>query len=262
MLRKLMKYEFMAMGRIFLPLFGALIIISIVNSILGHFGLDVPERIGIVLSVLLMVGISVVTFIVIIQRFWTNLLSSEGYLMMTLPVSTDKIILSKLFTSSIWEVVSSVVLVIAILFITVGRVDYTEMIEGIRIAFRMIPFSSFQVVSLIMQFLAMLTLGAFSNILILYACMSLGMITTKYRWLVAVAAYIAITTVLQIVAVVASAVGFFTGLFELFERFLMSFTTFGTIHVIALIVNLIMAAFCVAFYFITRYMLKSRLNLQ
>ena len=86
MLGKLMKYEFMATGRTFLPLFAALILVSIVNRLLSSLGLNVPSAIGTVVSVILMVGVAVVTLLITLQRFRNNLLSNEGYLMMTLPV--------------------------------------------------------------------------------------------------------------------------------------------------------------------------------
>jgi len=262
MLRKLMKYEFMAMGRIFLPLFGALIVISIVNGILGSFGLDTPAFIGIVVAILLIVGIVVITFILIIQRFWTNLLSNEGYLMMTLPVSTDLIILSKLFTASVLSVISTIVVLLSILIMTTTGISLADITEGIRFVFGVIPFNLPQMWILIIQIIIALVLSMFTNILLLYVCMSLSMVSDKYRWLVAIGFYIAITTALQIIVTVVIAIGAFSGTFSAIERFLLSFPTFGQINLFALIINLFSAVLCVAFYITTRYMLKNRLNLQ
>jgi len=262
MLRKLMKYEFMAMGRIFLPLFGALLVISLINGILGSFGLDTPAGIGVAVAVLLIVGIVVITFILIIQRFWTNLLSNEGYLMMTLPVSTDRIILSKLFTATVLSVVSTIVVFCSILLMAAISFDISDIGRGIRYVFGILPFESSQTVILMIQAVIALILSLFTNILLLYACMSLSMLSNRYRWLVAIGAYIAITTALQIIVTVAIAIGVAIGAFGAFERFLLSFPTFGQIQLFALAIYLFSLALCAAYYFTTRYMLKNRLNLQ
>ena len=49
MLRKLMKYEFMATGRVFLPLFAALLIISAINRLFQNLDLRAPAVIGVIL---------------------------------------------------------------------------------------------------------------------------------------------------------------------------------------------------------------------
>ena len=52
-----------------------------------------------------MVAVMIVTLIIIIQRFYKNLLCDEGYLMNTLPMSVWKNITSKLVVASygIWS---------------------------------------------------------------------------------------------------------------------------------------------------------------
>jgi len=259
MLGKLMKYEFMAMGRVFLPLFGALIVISVVNSILGSFGLETPAGIGIAVSVLLIISIAVITFLLIIQRFWTNLLSNEGYLMMTLPVNTDRIILSKLLTAAILGAASTIVVLLSILIMTITRFDFAEILEMIKYAFGLITFDTPQISTIVIQFLIATVLSMFTNILLFYACMSLSMLSNRYRWLVAVGSYIAIITVLQIVFAVAIATGVVSGTFG---RFMLNYPTFGQIQLIIAAVMLLCVVLGVIFYFITRYMLKNRLNLQ
>jgi len=257
-----MKYEFMAMGRIFLPLFAALVVISLVNSIFGAIGLSTPQTIGIVVSVFLMVGIAVITLIIILQRFWTNLLSNEGYLMMTLPVCPDKLIFSKLFTASVLSIASAVVVMIAILIMAITSFSFSDFAQAIRYIFSWSPFSTTQTFILAVELKMAIILSMFTNIMLLYACMSLSMVSNKHRWLVAIGAYIAITTAMQILAAIAMAIGAATGLFRGIEKFLLSFPSFGQIQLMFLGFMLLCAALFAAFYFTTRYMLKNRLNLQ
>ena len=262
MLGKLMKYEFMALGRVFLPLFGALIVISAVNNVLGMISLKTPAGISLAVAILLMVGVAVITFIIMIQRFWTNLLSNEGYLMMTLPVSADQIILSKLFTASILSVASTIVVALSILIITAANINFSTIAEGIAYVLGQIPFSSSHAVILVIEFLIAVIISMFMNILLLYASMSLSMVANKYRWLVAVGAYLAIVTALQIIFTAGVAIGVATSFFDSFEWFIASFPTFGQIQIFVAGIMIICLALCAAFYIITRYMLKNRLNLQ
>ena len=80
MLRKLIKYEFKATGRILLPLYGALIITAIINRLFIGFNSGsralgkLHIQLLMLLYVALIVGIGIMTFIIIIQRFNNNLL--------------------------------------------------------------------------------------------------------------------------------------------------------------------------------------------
>ena len=86
MLRKLLKYEFIATGRIFLPLYGALIVVAFLQKI--FFDLNFGDIGSVSLSILvgaipvlfsaLIVAVVVASFIMMIIRFNKNLLSNEG----------------------------------------------------------------------------------------------------------------------------------------------------------------------------------------
>ena len=125
MLRKLMKYELRATGRIFLPFFGALIVLSLLNKLfysnraenmmrtLRQNGKGLPIEITRVISMALFIflicAIFMLAAIVMIQRFYKNLLGDEGYLMFTLPVRPWQLITSKAAVSCMWLVVSGLV---------------------------------------------------------------------------------------------------------------------------------------------------------
>jgi len=257
-----MKYEFMAVGRVFLPLFAALIATVLVNRLLGALGMQTPARILIVVSVLLMVGIAVITLVLVLQRFWTNLLSSEGYLMMTLPVSTDRIILSKLFTAAVLYAASTVAVTISILILAGAQINWADMAGAINHFFTMSPFTPAQMALMATQALIAVILSVFSGILILYASMSLSMVFNRHRWLAALGAYFVISTALQIITSVVASIGVVSGLFDRVGNLFLNSPGPGVVHIVLLTVNVIGAMLCVAFYFITRYMLKNRLNLQ
>lgn len=55
------------------------------------------------------VAVAVVSVMTIVTRFTRNLLGREGYLMHTLPVTESQLILSKLISSVVWMLCSSIV---------------------------------------------------------------------------------------------------------------------------------------------------------
>jgi len=263
MLGKLMKYEFKATGRVFLPLYAALIVVSLVNRLLALLPVYVPRAIGTILSVLLIIGIAVITLILTFQRFRKNILSNEGYLMMTLPVSTDSIILSKLFVAAIWYVVSSIVVILSILIMALSDFSLSDLgsfFEGVGSLFGYISTNPAYNTIFIIEIIIVAALSLFSGILWIYACMALSMMVNKRRGLFTFGAFVVISTALQILGAVLATIINATGIDDWIWR--MSLDAFGTSQIVILVLFIVEAALCAAFYFITRHMLRHRLNLQ
>ena len=123
MLVKLMKYELKATARTLIPLYIALLAFAIVNKIFIGTGLsDKLEGFGSIPFILSIFGygctmaaVFIVTFFVIIQRFYKNLLGDEGYLMNTLPVTTVTNLTSKLSIATFWNIISGFVAILSII---------------------------------------------------------------------------------------------------------------------------------------------------
>ena len=113
MLKKLLKYEFKATGRVYGGLYLAILAVAVLMGVsfqipapLGH---TAPIAVLMLVYMGLGVAIAVMTVLSIIQRFTRNLLGREGYLMHTLPVSNAQLILAKLIPSILWVLCSIVV---------------------------------------------------------------------------------------------------------------------------------------------------------
>ena len=109
MLRKLMKHEFRATGRVMGPLFGLLLIAAIAARFSVGVLLESSARFLNLLGglfttafVIAIVGVCVMSLVLMINRFRTNLLGDEGYIMFTLPASVHQQIWSKLIVSTVW----------------------------------------------------------------------------------------------------------------------------------------------------------------
>ena len=117
MLKQLLKYEFKATKRLYFGLYLALALLSVVLGVtfrqehaLAHStSFQNLEVILMIVYVSVILAIAVLCFVNTIQRFYQNLLGREGYLMHTLPVNENQLILSKLLTSMVWVLCSGLV---------------------------------------------------------------------------------------------------------------------------------------------------------
>ena len=123
MLRKLLKHEFRATGRIMLPMYLVLLVTALGSNLAGRKMLDGPDILN-TLGVLIVMafgfaicGVMLMSFVLMIQRFYKNLLQDEGYLMFTLPASVHQHIWSKLIVSSVWFIVTVLAIIAASLVV-------------------------------------------------------------------------------------------------------------------------------------------------
>lgn len=97
MLRKLIKYDLKVFGKIMIPLWGVMIILGLIRGIQSQF--DNASFIKEI--VLIFYFIFIVNLIIIIQRFYKSMYGQEGYLTHTLPITANKLILSKVISATI-----------------------------------------------------------------------------------------------------------------------------------------------------------------
>ncbi len=132
MLKQLLKYEFKATKRLYFGLYLALALLSVVLGVtfrqehaLAHStSFQNLEVILMIVYVSVILAIAVLCFVNTVQRFCRNLLGREGYLMHTLPVNENQLILSKLLTSMVWVLCSGLVGIVCItVMVAVGVFD-------------------------------------------------------------------------------------------------------------------------------------------
>lgn len=128
MLGKLIKNEFRATARTFgamyLIVFIVTVLLKLVIEIQDAFQLDnvvinILSFVTITAFVLGIIGVIIGTFILILKRFYDNMLKNEGYLSFTLPATVGQHIASKSIVSYIWVIVSAVFIfgIVIILFL-------------------------------------------------------------------------------------------------------------------------------------------------
>ena len=175
MLKKLLKYEFYATGRYLLPLLAVLIVASAAAG-LSIRVLGTPDAgraasvfaaIFVVLFFLSVMALAAVTVVVIVYRFYKNLLGSEGYLMHTLPVTLHQLIWSKLIAAVVWMAVTSVCIYGCLFGVAFRAQVWAQVLSELGALFerlaRAYGIGAFELISVVVELCVLLLLGSVSS---------------------------------------------------------------------------------------------------
>ncbi|CRZ33758.1 ABC-2 family transporter [Herbinix hemicellulosilytica] len=261
MLKKLIKHELVATGRVLLPIYGITIILSFVNRLLINVNWDNTafRIIGTIMRISYIFAITAtffVTFVLIILRFYKNLMSDEGYLMFTLPVKPYQLINSKLISSVLWMIVS-VIVVIASLLILLLNAERALMLKDtwIGIITSLKSFFGGKYILLIIEIILATIISLIQQILLIYVSVAIGHLFTGHKVMGAFASYIVINTVIQTISLfVVFSLSYFSRIpIEEFENLP---------HAICLIIIVLGAVYSIFYYIITNYIFSKKLNLE
>lgn len=281
MLGKLIKQELKVTSRLFIPLYIALGVMTLLvkltsGTTFGHnaiFGAEPQNTImNLITGLLIMVyifviiGIVLLTYFIIIRRFYTNMFGDEGYLMFTLPVTTGQLMNSKLIVAFIWQfvMVPAMLLSFFILFVN------TEVLQGMPYLFsrigaelNVLETSGFHIGLLAAELLGSLLISMCSTILVFYLSITLGQhFFPNRRLLGSILAFLGINT---LESFLSSLLGIF-GSNLLTNTFHMMQVTpsdmFGFLHTLLPVSMLLEIGIAVIYYFATHYMLSKKLNLE
>lgn len=198
----------------------------------------------VIYAILIVVTVSAMFFYAI-NRFRVNLLSDEGYLMHTLPVSAGKHILAKCIVSSVWTIAGTIAaivsLAIVVLIPSAGNItgELSELFSNVH--FTPEDFSSF------IRFIVLLIVGVAELYLCIYASMAIGYSFRRHRAAASIGAYV----LLNIVETTINS--FYESLRNILP---------GRLNMYLLLTIIFTVLWSVAMYFIARYFLERRLNLQ
>ena len=283
MLGKLMKYDLRSMLRRFGGLWIAIAALSVINgfSIRGAFE-QATARSGwaaFFLSVLppmllfgLYVATGVLTLIFICERFYKGLLGDEGYLMFTLPASVSAHIGSKTLSALILELLSFLVAVISgmLLLVISAPEELANSWQTLREGLAQVSLPA-SLPWLIVECVVLSLIGIVAEMLKIYAAIALGHLAKKHRVLWAIVSYIGLNIVLSFLLGLsverAAAWNLFSGLANPnfgveFVEGKWAFEGVGLVAGVtggAIVGELLL---CAALFFLTRWILKNKLNLE
>ena len=271
MFGKLMKYEMKSLSKGLIPLYGAILAVALINSIMWSISSNSPVGIGGTISGLsqltammlyfgLCVAVAVVTLLVVIQRFFKGLLGREGYLMFTLPVPSWQLICTKLLGATIMTILSGFVGLLSVFILgsfSIG-IDWSSFFESPRL------FDAWTMdFSLICIELVLATIVSIASaILQIYLSMCLGHLSNRHRVAMSFVWYIATSTALSFISgLFFIVIGYSPAMTNWITNFLLSTPIIGT-HSIMWFTIIVSVIESVIFFLGTAWILNRKLNLE
>ena len=275
MLRKLIRHELRATVRVMGPMLLLTLVAAVGGNVAVHNMLEADSTLLSVLGSFMLTvfmatlaSVFIVSFVLIIQRFYKNLLRDEGYLMMTLPATVHEHVFSKLIVSIIWAAATAVTTMLAmgILMFDINFVD--QIIHELSRIFAQLEFNDLRLMDYAAHSLAFVIEAILLAIvadaclcLKLYAAMAVGHSFTQHKGLISVAAYFVLSIVwsflqngAMLLLRLLAPQGISLGLESLSRVIEPHVALWGLILVILIPASI--------WYAITTYFLKNRLNLS
>ena len=289
MLKKLMKHDFRALSRTLVPLqigvLGGGLVATLLTALTIRLGQNTATTGGSALLTQLIMGISasasvligigimasaLITLLLICYHFYRSFLGDEGYLTFTLPVSTSKLIWSKLLTGMLWTLINAVVVMVTLLIFSVfgtttNSIANMEVLQAFRVFFTDILPQASQYVNVPLMSVEIVVIGilglASQMLEIYFAIVVGGQVAKKHRILAAIGMYLLInmgvgmisTAFMSIVTLGEGIASLTLNTVQEVSAFMTSF--FGWYGVL-------FAGLAVAFFFLIRSIFKKNLNLQ
>lgn len=268
MLTKLMKYELKATARVMLPLYLAVVglaallkLLSLWSDSLDWNGALNPATlllqlvtIGFFLAV---IAAPIAALVLMIIRFKSNLLSDEGYVMFTLPVTPHHLVWSKLLTSAIWLVGAGLVDALGFFIVTAE----TGLLSRLAAIFRdLLADLTANGALAAVELVVLILVTCFCSCLAFYCPMSIGHSFARHKVLLSVVFFFVIYAIRQLAGIVLITAGipFADNIMDT----LSALPEAAVLHGALLGAILCMAVYGGILYAITIRMLHRRLNLE
>ena len=205
MLGKLIKHEFRATGRILLPVY---LVMLLTAALVRGFQVLTEQTAGefmralAVLSVLLfsaaVFGGSILAFVLMIYRFYKNLMTDEGYLMFTLPVTTGQLIWSKMIVSAVWLLATAAMDVLSMFISVFDSAAWRDIFQLPGLLWQQLREYAGNLGLIPAEIVVLVLLAALVCFLKFYAAIALGHSFTNRKMLLSVAFFAAFSVAEQI----------------------------------------------------------------
>ena len=229
MLSKLIKHELRASRRIMLPFLGAVLALSVLAGIsttamehqVDYSWLNVVYGLIIFAFVMGVMAVCVVAVVMMIQRFYKNLLGDEGYVSFTLPATVDEHIFAKLISSFIWFFATAVVVVLSTFIMTSTSLNAMFTGEGVISIDGMLNevhfwdfFTGWDIAGYVLEGIVLLFVYSCSVCLHFYAAMAIGHSFNDHKGLLSVVSFFVLSAAMTMLAVVSASITGNSGLFD------------------------------------------------
>lgn len=267
MLGKLIKHEFRATRRVMLPLYLILLVTAVAANFSTrmlfdsrHWALATLGTLLVIAFGVAIIGVCVMSVVVMIQRFYKNLLQDEGYIMLTLPASIHQHVWAKLIVSAVWFIATAAVVVAAGCVMAFDVSVIRDFFEGLKLFFwelrKLEAVYAFNGVGYLAELAALAFFGLAAMCLQFYAALAIGHSAANHKMVCSVGAFFALQFATQFLA----SMGIYRLSFIDWPGWQIS--GMAAIHVGMLVAVVCVVIYGAIFYGITVYFLNRRLNLE
>lgn len=210
------------------------------------------------------IAISLAASLIIAVRYYKTMYTDQGYLTHTLPVTRAQLFWSKFLAAFGYQLFTfimialSIAALVSVFLIRLSSIEdfmedfirfLTEIIEDIGVA---------STIGYVIFYTFFLLISCISNILMIYASITLGQLFVKHRIIGSIIAYFVITVIMQVINLALNFICSFVST-VLFDFEMMSFSYYNTYY---FVISAIYAVLCVVLTIITLSQLKNNLNLE
>lgn len=262
MLGKLLKYEFKAQYKLYLGVWAAVLLFAgtaALGDIFNNIVFSIISGMSVILTVIASFAMFIMTLVLSVYRYYTNLIKDEGYLMHTLPVKPIYLHIVKLIVPVIYFIVDVVIFVLAISlmgrsFDWINSIVHEIQQEGlITNAWGFILLAVYMIAGIL------ISLSQF------YACLNVGSLSASNKGVMAFVAYIVCYVINQILSLMALLVSFIvlstsnSNWMDALQADVVPTGYFSMIYILSGILGII---FLAAYNIISGYIITKKVNLE
>ena len=265
MVKKLFKHEFRSYWRILIPVWCVLLGIAVFGRLLFLLEsdtviYDIVSGSSIFFYVLSVIVALVFPLVLAVIRFYKNLFTGEGYLTLTLPVTTGQHIRVKVVTAVTVQLATLLVVLLSAAVFTVGEV-LVEVCKAIGYIFsHLAPLTKGHLVFYALEFILLLVVAWFAEFLLYDTCIAIGQLFKKNRVLAAVGVYFGLYMITQVVGTIGVTISAFLDWEAIGELIAKHWIWF--VHLVLCGGLVLCAILAVVYYIITHHIVCKRLNLE
>lgn len=269
MVKKLLKYEFISYLRTLVPMYIILLAIGILNRFVqifenDHFSYNIIFTSSVIALVVASMVCAVMTTVMGVVRFHKNLYTSEGYLSFTLPVTSGQHIFAKLVMVLAFTFIGLLVILTSASIAMLGDV-LVEVFRAIGYILKeYFAYFGANGAFYIIEIAILILVSAIYQYLVYYSCITIGQTAKKNRVLMAFLTYFIYYIITQVVGtifmIIVSALSFSGALEEV--AMVITNHPYATLHIAFVTGIAFFTALSVGLYFINRYIMNRKLNLE
>ena len=269
MLTKLLKHEFRATARIMGPLYLILLAVALGFNLSARVAdsrytvVNVMAALVIVAYVVAIIAVFVVAFVLMIRRFYKNLLRDEGYVMFTLPVSVHQHVWSKMIVSAVWFIATGVVVLLS-MFVAAADVQmFQDLAPLFPALFRQLDaYYAFNGAAFLLELLVLAFVGCMAFALEFYAALAVGHSFANHKMALSVLFFFAFQFVMQLISTLLIVALERSPLYDVLLGLDIHLTRMSSVHVTMIGLIVLTFLYGAIFYVVTTITLKKRLNLE